>query len=585
MNMKTNITILAASLLFCACSSDNEGQQEDLVPITLTATMIVNCPLATRTTSTDLQSSQFASGQTFSAYFTSSSVVPQSTVFTADGLGGATPASQPYFKLSGTTTDVRAYYPSTVTESTTSFVVEADQTTDASYRNSDLMYASATIPKVYPTSTGELAFAHKMAKVRVQTVNNGSSVKTITLKSVKRQVPFTASTGALGVATASGSTDVTMFDHAGQTSDIDCVALIPPQTMTSGTTLIEVTTVLHNSSPLTYQLPANISFASGMQYIFTVNVHEESLIVSCNVTAWGTGNTASTAVNIHRDKRWNPLYYVAEYNLSLATDNTTFSFNKTESTSQGSMFMYTTTDGVANHGIMGTKWVAQTSGYDGYRIPTSTNRILEGESWHLPTRQEFLSIVPAFNNTQSDGLTIFTNLWVASGLYTEPACVFGYNTATKTATAYKSYWDSYTTEGLRYAIRFLDTNYCSVWKYQIFTNKVVITAKIIERIASTNTSALSAKIAEIKSAGYNWTTLNADDGEISRTFYACGLTDQYKQSAAGSYYNTTYGRYWTTYNNGTNEYVFVFGYPTSLDIFPSSMSASYGMSVRLFRDY
>ena len=574
--------MMAVMALLVACSSDNnEATGEGMVPINLT---ISPKAVSTRTATTDIQSAQLASGQTFYAYFTSADVVPRSSTFTADGAGGTTPASQPYFKLSETSTGVRAYYPSSVTEATTSFTVEANQSGDDAYRASDLMFASANITKVFPASTGALTFAHKMAKVRVQTVNNGSNVKTITLKSVKRQVPFTASTGAVGAATVSGATDVTMFSNTGQTSDIDCVALIPPQAMTSGTTLIEVTTALHSSSPLTYQLPATISFASGMQYIFTVNVHEESLIVSCNVTAWGTGNTASTAVNIHRDKRWNPLYYVAEYNLSLATDNTTFSFNKTESTSQGSMFMYTTTDGIANHGIMGTKWAAQTSGYDGYRIPTSTNRILEGESWHLPTRQEFLSIVPAFNNSQSDGISIFANSMVTSGLYTEPACVFGYSTATKTATAYKSYWDSYTTEGLRYAIRFLDTNYCSVWKYQMFTNKVVITAKIIERIASTNTSALSAKIAEIKSAGYNWTTLNADDGEISRTFYACGLTEQYKQSAAGSYYNTTYGRYWTTYNNGTNEYVFVFGYPTSLDIFPTSMPVPYGMSVRLFRD-
>ena len=584
MNMKTNITILVASLLFCACSSDNEGQQEDLVPITLTATMIVDCPLATRTTSTDLQSSQFASGQTFSAYFTSSSVVPQSTVFTADGSGGATPASQPYFKLSGTTTDVRAYYPSTVTESTTSFVVEADQTSDAGYRNSDLMYASATISKVYPVSTGELAFAHKMAKVRVQTVNNGSSVKTITLKSVKRQVPFTASTGALGVATASGSTDVTMFDHASQTSDIDCVALIPPQTMTSGTTLIEVTTVLHSSSPLTYQLPATISFASGMQYIFTVNVHEESLIVSCNVTAWGTGNTASTAVNIHRDKRWNPLYYVAEYNLKLATDNTTFSFDHTESTLQGTLFQWSSSSG-SNHGIMGTKWAAQTSGYNGYRIPASTNRILEGESWHLPTHQEWLSIVPVVY-TSSYLWSMYVNTTV-SGLYTEPTCVFGYNADTKTPTAYQSYWSSYTSGEVRYAVRFLDTQYCSVWKYQIISNKLVITAKIIDKISSTDTAMLSAKLAEIMGAGYDWTTLNEDIGEISRTFYACGWgPSQYMQNPSGS---TNHGQLfdnWSATHDGTRAFSLHFDNSTTPRYLLTDPHVdANGASVRLFRDY
>ena len=585
MNMKTNITILVASLLFCACSSDNEGLQEDLVPITLTATMIVDCPLATRTTNTDLQSSQFASGQTFSAYFTSSSVVPQSTVFTADGSGGATPASQPYFKLSGTTTDVRAYYPSTVTESTTSFVVEADQTSDAGYRNSDLMYASATISKVYPVSTGELAFAHKMAKIRVQTVNNGSSVKSIKLKGIKPMVDFTASTGVISAAKGS-ATDITMFSNTGQTSDIDCVALIPPQTMTSGTTLIEVTTVLHSSSPLTYQLPANISFASGMQYIFTVNVHEESLIVSCNVTAWGTGNTASTAVNIHRDKRWNPLYYVAEYNLKLATDNTTFSFDHTESTSQGTLFQWTSTDGIANHGIMGTKWVDATrrTGYDGYVIPSNTDRKLEGEFWHLPSLQEFLSITPAIF---SDPMSFYENIFnsssfITSGLLTEHPCVFGYNKETKIPTAYKSYWASYTTGGVRYAIRYLDTNYCSVWKYQYDTDKLVITAKLIDRIASTDVSTLSAKLDEIMSAGYDWTTLDDNIGEISRTFYACARNmQQYQQSAPGNT-NAGLGYYWpATYDE-------IYGLSLSFSrgrIYIGNELTNLAHSVRLFRDY
>ncbi len=575
--MKTNITILAASLLFCACNSDNEGQQEDLVPITLTATMIVNCPLATRTTNTDLQSSQFASGQTFSAYFTSSSVVPQSTVFTADGSGGATPANQPYFKLSGTTTDVRAYYPSTVTESTTSFVVEADQTSDAGYRNSDLMYASATISKVYPVSTGELAFAHKMAKIRVQTVNNGSSVKSIKLKGIKPTVDFTASTGAISAAKGS-ATDITMFSNTGQTSDIDCVALIPPQAMTSGTTLIEVTTALHSSSPLTYQLPANISFASGMQYIFTVNVHEESLTVSCNVTAWGAGKTASTAVNFYHDKRKNPLWYVTENNVKSYNNSTKVVTFETNPAAAGSSYCYKWSDAMSY-------FAKQTTSYDTYwNGSTITDASNSGFRYHLPTQKEWLSVMP-----QAIDANVFDNSGYQAGgglVSSAQTCIFGYNSSTQAGIDDWSYWSSYTTANVRYAIRFLGTDYCSVWKYEFNSSSKIftITAKLIDRLEK-NDASLSTILATYIGNSSFWTTLNEDEGDLKRVFYAVGyrLVDGAGGTGTADTERGTYGCYWSATQTSSDKTRSLRFYNKFL-----VMGNNYkimGFSVRLFRDY
>ncbi len=577
MNMKTNITILAASLLFCACSSDNEGQQEDLVPITLTATMIVGCPLATRTTSTDLQSSQFANGQTFYAYFTSSSVVPQSTVFTADGSGGATPASQPYFKLSGTTTDVRAYYPSTVTESTTSFVVEADQTSNAGYRNSDLMYASATISKVYPVSTGELAFAHKMAKIRVQTVNNGSSVKSIKLKGIKPTVDFTASTGVISAAKGS-ATDITMFSNTGQTSDIDCVALIPPQAMTSGTTLIEVTTALHSSSPLTYQLPANISFASGMQYIFTVNVHEESLTVSCNVTAWGTGNTASTAVNFYHDKRKNPLWYVTENNVKSYNNSTKVVTFETNPAAAGSSYCYKWSDAMSY-------FAKQTTSYDTYwNGSTITDASNSGFRYHLPTQKEWFSVMP-----QAIDANVFDNSGYQAGgglVSSAQTCIFGYNSSTQAGIDDWSYWSSYTTANVRYAIRFLGTDYCSVWKYEFNSSSKIftITAKLIDRLEK-NDASLSTILATYIGNSSFWTTLNEDEGDLKRVFYAVGyrLVDGAGGTGTADTERGTYGCYWSATQTSSDKTRSLRFYNKFL-----VMGNNYkimGFSVRLFRDY
>ena len=174
-----------------------------------------------------------------------------------------------------------------------------------------------------------------------------------------------------------------------------------------------------------------------------------------------------------------------------------------------------------------------------------------------------------------------------SGLYTEPTCVFGYNADTKTPTAYQSYWSSYTSGEVRYAVRFLDTQYCSVWKYQIISNKLVITAKIIDKISSTDTAMLSAKLAEIMGAGYDWTTLNEDIGEISRTFYACGWgPSQYMQNPSGS---TNHGQLfdnWSATHDGTRAFSLHFDNSTTPRYLLTDPHVdANGASVRLFRDY
>ncbi len=381
MNMKANITILAVVLLFGACTSDDEGGQKGLVPITLTTTTLMNTSLATRTTSTDLQSSQFASGQTFYVYFHNSGTTSiDHATYTADGSGGTTTTTTPYFTLSGASTDVLAYYPSSVTEATTSFVVEADQSTDASYRASDLMYASATVPKVYPVSTGALTFAHKMAKIRVNaTVNAGVSVSSVKLKNIKRQAPFTASTGAIGTAVASGSTDVTMFTSAGETSNFNCVALVPPQSITANTTLVTVTTANHT---LVYEVPSAVTFASGYQYVYNVSVFDTQLIVTTNITAWdeSTATPVPGQGTLNRPKL--PIEYIAPYNLyddtHMATDN---------KISSSKYFCWNTS--TAESGGVGTpsNWS---------KAKANIQAMIKGTAvagYHLPSKAEWCSII------------------------------------------------------------------------------------------------------------------------------------------------------------------------------------------------
>lgn len=568
-----SITLLSLMLTLGGCIEDRMDQSssgEGLVPIHLT---ISPTAASTRTATTDIQSAQLASGQTFYAYFTSADVVPQSSIFTADGAGGTTPASQPYFKLSETSTGVRAYYPSSVTEGTTSFTVEADQSSDANYRASDLMFASANITKAYPTSTGALTFAHKMAKVRVQTTTRVASVTSIKLKSILPSVPFTASTGALGAATGS-ATDITMYSHSGQTSNIDCVALIPPQTMTSGTTLIEITTALHSSTPLTYQLPANITFASGQQYVFNVDIHEEQIVVTCTVAPWSSTTTNNAAVNVYRNKYMNPLYYVAENNVKSYNSSTKVVTLETNPAATGSGYCYSWATAMSY-------FAKQTTSYDEY---WGGSTITDGSSnfkYHLPCLKELFSVLSTAE------YNVFSSSYQSNGGLVSSAqtCIFGYSNETKTGIPDWSYWSKYTTANVRYAIRYLGTPYCSVWKYQFNTStKVfVVTAKLIDRIETSDASALSAKLTEIMSSGYNWTTLDEDEGAMKRQFYSVGYRNNGGSGGNGTADTSvnSYGCYWTaTQTSAENARSFRF-YSEFLAC--GNNNKVNGFSVRLFR--
>ena len=268
--MKQGITALlsmALMLILVGCIDDNlDDCTKSRVPIGLT---ISPSAVSTRTASTALQSSQLDNGQTFYAYFPSGTTSLTSTTFTADGSGGTTAATTPYFTLSGASTDVRAYYPSSVTESTTLFSVLADQSTDANYRSSDLMFASTNIAKTYPASNASLTFAHKMAKVKVNVTTNGVTVTNVQLRGIKRQVPFTAASGTVGTAAEiSGQTVVTAYSGS-TTTDFSCAALVPEQTVTAGTAFVAITTA---GNIRLYQLPSTTTLAAGSEYTYNAVV-------------------------------------------------------------------------------------------------------------------------------------------------------------------------------------------------------------------------------------------------------------------------------------------------------------------------
>ena len=305
------LPILATMLTGCMVEViDTSPKKEDIgltagpVPISLTTAVEVQqegnddgSKTGTRTTSTALQSTQFAQGEQIYVYFPTHVTVgtttsASSTTYTTTDANGATaPATQPYMNSNIQEADIHAYYPSSHRQSTESFSVLADQTSDDNYKASDLMYATTSVTKTAAaTVTGSLTFSHRMAKIIVTaTADTGKGVSAVT--KVRIIGGYRTATIATPLSCAmktddgfsnqlSTSSAITLYDNATGEASVSCAGLIPPQTIAAGTAFLEVTvkTAGDLTGTATYSLPAAKTFASGNAYTCTLSINLSSIL-------------------------------------------------------------------------------------------------------------------------------------------------------------------------------------------------------------------------------------------------------------------------------------------------------------------
>lgn len=320
------LPILATMLTGCMVEViDTSPKKEDIgltagpVPISLTTAVEVQqegnddgSKTGTRTTSTALQSTQFAQGEQIYVYFPTHVTVgtttsASSTTYTTTDANGATaPATQPYMNSNIQEADIHAYYPSSHRQSTESFSVLADQTSDDNYKASDLMYATTSVTKTAAaTVTGSLTFSHRMAKIIVTaTADTGKGVSAVT--KVRIIGGYRTATIATPLSCAmktddgfsnqlSTSSAITLYDNATGEASVSCAGLIPPQTIAAGTAFLEVTvkTAGDLTGTATYSLPAAKTFASGNAYTCTLSINLSSIGTTTDITNWGNGGSTS----------------------------------------------------------------------------------------------------------------------------------------------------------------------------------------------------------------------------------------------------------------------------------------------------
>ena len=268
--MKTNKLLFAAIALMAlvACSSDDKDDIEQRVPVRLTYN---NVDAAETRAATNLNQGTFATGESVMVRIsnTSADTWTDYTFTTGDAGAMTAPDPAPYYPAGSQNIDIVAYYPATAGET---FTVAADQTADADYKASDLMFASVT-NQAKQAEAVNLAFSHKMAKlcVNVAAGQGVGSITSVSIMNVKPTVTFNQATGAVGEATGTATT-IAMSNQG--------AAVIPAQTINGN--LLSIVT---DKGTATYSV-SNKSFAAGRLYTLNITVNLRAVGTTTNITDW-----------------------------------------------------------------------------------------------------------------------------------------------------------------------------------------------------------------------------------------------------------------------------------------------------------
>ena len=324
----TTIALLAAS-----CTEQAEklgGADSDRIPVTVSVAITGTSVAITGSTAvaasgstsvatsgntaagitragTGLYGNSFAQDDQFYAVMTGTTV--DATTFKADG-SAWTPMVQPYLRQTGTAT-IRGYFPWRNANATagnagpalTAWTVSQDQTSDANYQSSDLMYAPEV--NISTSGTAALTFHHRMAKVivkvtntisaTIQAVNLVQGYRTVNLKTPATLTPYAAGdTGAeLSDAVGQSSPLRVMKDGTSADATVSAACLLPPQAICKGQRFIEVKTDL-GTAYYAFDGDGGQPLAQGTEYTATCNLSRAALGATTAITGWTWATTEAT---------------------------------------------------------------------------------------------------------------------------------------------------------------------------------------------------------------------------------------------------------------------------------------------------
>lgn len=313
------MTALLASAAFTACSSDEADFQQSAPRsnvINLTSSMAQTRAasiLQTTTVSTSVKVGAFGiSGTTAITNGNNNEYTVESNGSLSANEAMAWP-SEANAKVS-----IYAYAPYqsgwSSYNSANAFSVATDQSSNAGYLASDLLYAKAE-NKTQTTDAIALGFTHKLSRINV-TVSKSSeatvnlSNAAIYISNTKPGTTLNPSTGALGNAsgTAADIKIATLPTDAGAT----VYGIVVPQQMTADTKFVKIVTA---DKTLVAKLSDAVTFESGKSYNYTAtigaNTAVELTLGSVTLTGWGDAIDLGSATTEEEEYIWSPASFVA----------------------------------------------------------------------------------------------------------------------------------------------------------------------------------------------------------------------------------------------------------------------------------
>lgn len=300
--MKKNMIFAAiAALALTACSNDDDIKVGGDNAILLTSSLNV----AETRAATDIQTSAFDAGETVDVYITENNggnnptTYPQPIEYTTGAGGALTVGTQYYYPTSGNGVNIYALYPATAATGEL-FTIKEDQSIDANYKASDLMYGKPVVANpVSPSANAvNIKFSHLLSKVTINLIA-GANVTSlegakVELLGVKPSTTLTAGINGHSITDASGdATPITVMTATETVTSGS--AIIVPQTLPE--MFLQVTL---GGATLTGKLDSGapeLTAGNAYTYNITVNMRGGALEIEGSITPWKDGGTDIGTVN------------------------------------------------------------------------------------------------------------------------------------------------------------------------------------------------------------------------------------------------------------------------------------------------
>lgn len=309
--MKKHLIFAAALLALVACNNEDYTPADDPnAPMEIRLSSGID--VQTRANSAEVPDMQIAEGQQVGVFINDAvtgDVVSANLQYDANGSGGLTlattsPAQEiPYYPANGNGVMMTAYHPyrdgAAITDNGYEFAVVADQSTDASYYASDLLY-SALSKYVRQKTAHILAFKHKLSKVECTLISgSGSPVltgATVSIVNAQTNITFKPADGTLNDLPNATTAEIKLNSAIATGSYI---GIIPPQTYAKGSQFLKVVlSTAAGGGTFYYTIPNgsadnDLALAGGNVYKYTITVNRTGLSVTSTIEPWGNGGTHS----------------------------------------------------------------------------------------------------------------------------------------------------------------------------------------------------------------------------------------------------------------------------------------------------